>query len=360
MYFLPIIFAYCINCQLIIDSGKIITIVQTRIYNYFEYRLVETRGSYWGKMNKRSISSIVDIRDGNAFEKVVHELLGMKYGSGNYQMVPDRHLGDKGIEGFTLDGFAFQCYAPEGNYDAKMLYEHQRDKMSNDINKFIENAPDLNRLSPTKFSRWFFIIPEFNSRLLINHARNKEKEVISKNLVHVDADFKIIIPDANIFFNREIEERCKLLLPNIIETREITQNDANTWIEAEPEQMNTLVRKLNKINGISPNLQSLAIYIILQYIKHQDIMDTLNSSSPEIHERILHLISTFESKVKFKSMTGIHPEGSAIVEEAEKFNEALSSELSEYVGLANREEISSGVVAGWLINCPLDFTEVEH
>jgi len=56
-------------------------------------------------------------------------LLKRHHGHTNYQEVPAKHGGDLGLEGFSTNGCAYQCYAAQGYRDTNSLYEAQRDKM---------------------------------------------------------------------------------------------------------------------------------------------------------------------------------------------------------------------------------------
>jgi len=50
--------------------------------------------------------------DGDEWQEFIVQLLYLRYGTDLVE-VPDKHKGDRGIEAFTNDGCAFQCYSPE-------------------------------------------------------------------------------------------------------------------------------------------------------------------------------------------------------------------------------------------------------
>jgi hypothetical protein len=84
--------------------------------------------------------------EGIAWQRWANELLVEHYGPTTYIKIPDTQ-GDGGIEGFTCPcGIAYQAYGAEKEKSGKSLYEAQRDKMTRDINKFIDNAPLLTKL----------------------------------------------------------------------------------------------------------------------------------------------------------------------------------------------------------------------
>lgn len=59
--------------------------------------------------------------DGTSWERLCQLAFKLKYGP-SYQRMP-ASPGDYGIEGWTTDGLAFQCYCPERHYTQDELYE---------------------------------------------------------------------------------------------------------------------------------------------------------------------------------------------------------------------------------------------
>jgi hypothetical protein len=94
--------------------------------------------------------------------------------------VPDDDRGDAGLEVFSLSGNAYQCYAPEGEpLTASQRYNKQRDKMTADVGKFIDNATKIQALLPARLciSRWVMLVrpgrlPPENSKSSASAARS--------------------------------------------------------------------------------------------------------------------------------------------------------------------------------------------
>ena len=96
--------------------------------------------------------------DGNAWERHCLNLLRMRYkASGQFEIVPAFHGGDLGIEGFSHDGCAYQCYAPRGPLPIKDRYESQRRKLTEDVVKLETNQSELRAILDGVVIR---IIPE--------------------------------------------------------------------------------------------------------------------------------------------------------------------------------------------------------
>ena len=108
--------------------------------------------------------------------------------------VPDGHGGDFGIEGFSRSGYAYQCYCADGPLGVLALYEKQRDKMTADLRKFVENADDLKKVfGTTKIKRWILVVPKHQSSKLNQHATAKAVEIVNTGLDYLDGDFQVHI-----------------------------------------------------------------------------------------------------------------------------------------------------------------------
>lgn len=100
--------------------------------------------------------------DPNEWQDWVKQLLYAHYGHKHYQPVPDTDGGDYGIEGFSQDGCAYQCYAAEEPVGTEELYEKQRNKINEDLKKFVHNQQPLAKLfGALKIERWVFVVPRY-------------------------------------------------------------------------------------------------------------------------------------------------------------------------------------------------------
>src|SRR5690349_8707017 len=107
------------------------------------------------------------ITDGATWERRVKGWLRLRY-PGEFEELPADHGGDFGIEGFSRDGIAYQCYAPKSRLKAKDLYENQRTKITEDINKFIKNSNNLSKVfKGLKIHSWWLVVPEHKSAKLV-------------------------------------------------------------------------------------------------------------------------------------------------------------------------------------------------
>ena len=142
------------------------------------------------------------------------EILAYMHGLDEFERVPDSYGGDFGIEAFTFAGAVYQCYADQASNTKKARYQKQRNKLTEDIRKFCENAQGIQALlGAQKVRRWHFVVPRLEHKDLLKHARAKTQEVRSRNLPHVANDFEIVILDRQKLapWERQLEKtRLKL------------------------------------------------------------------------------------------------------------------------------------------------------
>lgn len=165
--------------------------------------------------------------NGDAWEDLCVRCYRMKYQEQHYVAIPAVHKGDAGIEGYTKSGIVHQCYCPERSYSDSELYDHQRDKLSADIKKLMENGSRMKSLGIPPIHEWHFNIPEYKDSRILMHATAKQAEVLSERskkpsiYSHIADDFQIII---------KIAEDLAPEISNIIRTT-ITNNRINLAVQ---------------------------------------------------------------------------------------------------------------------------------
>ena len=295
---------------------------------------------------------------GEQWQKWANLLLSTHYGPSDYQQVPDNQAGDGGIEGFTRkDGYVFQCYGCEPT-TAAHRYELQRNKLTTDIRKFIENKDKLHRLfGTTMITRWFLFVPECDSKDLISHANKKATEVVAANLPFVAADFQIGIQtedqygEARQRLLRDYEEAIQ------VSCQAATPEQLGQWSGDNDQLIAKLNDKLRKLPTLRTDQQrdTFRERILRWYIEGQELL-TLLRNYPDVYEKIMeskrHREKCLETEVLLHTGTA-----------NELFDAALSKLLQEYRGgvkqlaKVNAEALAYEAVGDWMLRCPLYFPD---
>lgn len=129
------------------------------------------------------------------WENYFKNIVRLHYLPANYRDVPDKHVGDFGIECYTLSGHVFQCYLPEQVSDVKKLVDSQRNKINKDIKKFTEtNVLELRKLfGEIIISRWILATSANDSAALAQFCAQKSIEVRELGISYVSHDFEILV-----------------------------------------------------------------------------------------------------------------------------------------------------------------------
>ncbi|PZV23334.1 MAG: hypothetical protein DCF12_19210 [Snowella sp.] len=298
---------------------------------------------------------------GEEWEKLIQRLLKRHHGHTNYQEVPAKHGGDLGLEGFSTNGFAYQCYAAQGQRDTKSLYEAQRDKITTDINKFINNGSDLMRLfGDIIICRWCLVVPIYESKQLLEHATKKTQQVLARNLPYVAPDFRIMIVTYQNF-EKEIQELATagvLKIDTTLENIKVEPEIVEQWLSdnSDGELLNKLDFKSRKIKNLvaAQKTEAFKNQIANNYLIGQNLLSELNKKFPDLYSRIKNCKITYETNLALKSLLNTHSPNTHLDNILNEYSNQLSKEIpnlsSSHIQILCYEAISD-----WLMRCPLDF-----
>jgi hypothetical protein len=190
--------------------------------------------------------------DPNDWEQHIQQVLKLRYAQpvGSYQHIPADIKGDCGLEGFAIDGTAYQCYACQNWTDFSVLLDHQKNKMTVDIGKLLKNEAELlTILGDIRIGIWNFVLPFWNDKELLKHARKKQMEVRDKQPKHVKTDFRItIITGEEFLIEKQMLAKQDLYKFDVKELPD-TVATAATWMDANKglELVTNLTRKASVI-----------------------------------------------------------------------------------------------------------------
>lgn len=303
--------------------------------------------------------------NGVSWEEHCQTFLKMKYEIQGYQEMTAHTNGDLGIEGFTRNGIAFQCYCPDEEYDSTKLYGHQRDKVTTDLKKLKKFKSQLLKfLQGVKIKKWIFLTPTITNKALIAHCHEKAVEyrndATMKDLL--DDSFDVLAHDEK-YYGKEIIQAKQILNEKIninvpIPNEEVIIN----WKQCETASIAILDRKIgNLFNHLDDfkKTKNTNIYIDLQvrnYIKGQEILNHMQQTYS----------SAYEKQVRIKSSIGSHLEAEVLLTDLtpkellndtlEKYKSALKGEnFHDIFEFSVYNDLCHEAIASWLIDCPLDF-----
>lgn len=293
---------------------------------------------------------------GEDWQDWANQLLSHHYGPTEYQRVPDNDRGDAGLEGYTVsDGHAYQAYGCEEPLSTKKRYENQRNKMTRDVKKFIDNKDTLTRVfGTTRITRWVLFVPYCDSKEIVAHASTKTAEVLGANLPYVENGFQVMVCHEDDF--REARQALLLVAATVLEVAvdEATPEQVTDWAASNDDLVATVDEKIAKLPSlISPaQRQAFRDTVLKWYLEGRELLDALRNY-PQTYEKIVRAKSHRENYLASAALAAGNP--------AQEFNNALEQllttfrqEVQEVSGLS-AESLAHEAVADWLIRCPLDF-----
>jgi hypothetical protein len=303
------------------------------------------------------MEEILRTYDGNDWESLVQKLLKLRYKLGEYQEIPAKHRGDFGLEGFSRDGCAFQCYAAQEPLSTNDLYEKQRNKIAQDIRKFIDNRDSLEEVfDGTKIKRWLLVVPRFDSAPLVAYTHSKAKEVRQARLPYVADDFHIgVVTDDG--FTPEIQALARLGSVQLdLPLTSPDPQELDDWAKEHSPSITRMEKKLIKIKTISnPEQRSLLrSEMIRHFLVGQNALKRLKLTYPDLYEEVIRLKDAKEEYLAVESLLSAGPPNKTLTDTINNFETSLMEKLPGVASSITRA-FAFEAASDWLLRCPLDF-----
>jgi hypothetical protein len=293
------------------------------------------------------------------WEEHCNALLRLHYGW-DYQAVPDKDRGDLGMEGFSRDGCAYQCYSAEPGLTTTQLYQRQRDKMTVDLGKLaVNDGPICDLLGDVRIRRWIFLVPVFDSRELVRHAASKSKELRAQAPDCLHSDFAVVVATDD-HFATEREQIFKSAPYRLgIPVPDLTVDDIKTWESAQSELLENLKKKVAKIPAPVASSEDgpaeLRKQVVLRYLEGQGIEAHLNATFPDLWLRLTVLKSSRVRTLAADTLVSTAAPRELVTGLLDSLEAELRSTFPHLV--AQHRALAWGIVAAWLVECALDFPE---
>lgn len=306
------------------------------------------------------------LSSGEEWEKLCNSCYRIRYQEQGYQEIPAKYKGDGGIEGFTKNGIVYQCYCPEKTYTDDELYEHMRDKMTEDVSKFISKdyEPVLKRLGIHNVREWHFVVPEYRDKRILEHAEKKRKAVLeykkrnSKQCDYISEDFTITI---------KVIDDFKLELSKIIRNDYDSKIDLTVlrkknvdWTNCDSAKVNNVKRKIKAVmSGIDDDDQDY-IDIVNRYMESYvigiELMEKLRKDQVDLYEQIIGLETTYKRQIEIKTKTNTDSSinQKLFTEILDEFQDILEKEFP-YLSRASIGELKDDMISSWLADCSMQF-----
>ena len=292
--------------------------------------------------------------DGTEWEAFALRLVQVRHGAQNVQTVPDTVRGDAGIEFLTTDGCCYQCYAPAQSADTAKASSAMKSKAARDLAKLKTNAETIEGLLGTrKITRWILLCPFLDDKAVITALRKKISEYSIVDLNFVSDDFDALVQSQTDFETEMTALRSRSLgipIEGEIPTSDQTSvhyRTVGTKIDAKLE------RGFPQLRPEARNKR--ARQYVRAHLLSEDTLEKLKHEFPDLWESYRRTLNTEELRLQVVG-SGSGDTSEQLDSELRRLESQFSTVLPS-LDAATITTLSTGALATWLIQCPLDFEE---
>ena len=281
--------------------------------------------------------------------KVLHE----HHGGGELVEVPDEDRGDAGIEAFSMDGCAYQCYAPQREpLPAGTRFSKQRTKIRTDVQKFIDNKDKLGDMIPDGLliRRWILLVPRITTRQLHVVAKTLTAEVRAAGLPYAAED---IVVGAHTL--RAYGAATQAVVSRQLSKLHLAPVEEVDFSGIEDPQIETIKDKLRRTSAFSVDGRRDVFVdrLLRNFVAGQTHRDFVSDQYSELGDELDEQLRDLEDRLAVQyPLAETDPDKmlSTILAHTE---ETVSAVLNTKD--VHSRVIAEGQVAEWLMRCPLDF-----
>ena len=284
--------------------------------------------------------------EGNEWDEFCQQALSRKYGAA-WQKIPAKNRGDWGLEGFVrAAGIVVQCYADDSVSNTDRTRK-QKGKLTGDVPKLRKYSEPLKRVLDMTLHTYVLLVPAFEDKELLPHAQDKSEMVRGWQLPWIDPSFAITVNDFD--FVKEEWDALRGSLRPVIDL-------AGATAEPPPvELVQTLISKLGVIPRLAVDPKRAGTWrdwLQTEYVEGNGLMLKLDEVSPQYHDRITRIVAGRERNLALRT------DASEPLDDLRELVKSLADAIHRDVAAiddADAQSIAGGVVAEWLMRCPLEY-----
>lgn len=290
---------------------------------------------------------------GEEWQLVAHQLVQLRHGYENVQVVPDHVKGDAGIEFFSLNGVLYQCYAPEETSDVKKAAAAMKAKAARDLPKLVKNRDVIIRLlAALKANRWILLCPFLDDKEVVADIRSRGAEFRKHELPFLTVDFEALVHSQEDFAAEIKQLRMTAGLPLRVE-EPATEDVLSRQVGEIGQRLSQKLQRGFGAIGTETTLKDRRDTHIKAYLFRENAMSELRLNHPALWEKAIQSLDAEEQRLVAIGATTPIP-GQQLAESIQRIETSLSIQLPTLDrSLVTR--IAVGTVSDWLIRCPLDF-----
>jgi len=271
----------------------------------------------------------------------------------SFHVVPDDDRGDGGLEAYSDDGSAYQCYSPEQEpLSTPVRLKKQKGKMHADVGKFIQNIDTISGYLPSglEIAHWVLLVPHINSRLLLTAAKEETDRLRAVAPPYAADD---IIVSAHTLGDYEPAQMAVIRR----QTQKLTLPDFQRLELADipDERIDQMHTKLKTVPRYIDDLkrQEFVSRLLQNHTLSRALRDWILDQKSELGEDLERDLADLEHRLAVQyPLAHAEPTG-MFYQVLTDTEQTVSKVLNAHDG--NCRTMAEGQIAQWLMECPLDF-----
>lgn len=293
---------------------------------------------------------------GDLFQEQFWGLLRRRYRPEELFELPATLGGDYGIEGYSTDGIAYQCYADRDSPTLRNRTDKQKQKLSRDLRKIKTNSLKIEAvLGGVVLEHYFLIVPSYHSADLVAYAVDQSAIVRGWGMRFVAAGFSVHIktlqdyPAELAAALRDDAAMARVPHPSVGE------EDVSLFPAEQPELVTALDAKLLDLqpDGVASGSVTLRDFFVKAFLAKEHVMSALEEW-PQVWDSVERRRQSRQESLELESHLSSEPANSRVLALRADYQADLSTNVG---GLSDTDAqiIALGQVAEWLMRCPLRF-----
>ncbi len=132
-----------------------------------------------------------------------------------------------------------------------------------------------------------------------------------------------------------------------------TADEMSEWQAGSPDLLANATHKLMKRTG-SSGIQEAVANAVRSFLQGNAILDALRSSSPDLHENVVHAVAARYRRLNFAGPQGGPASGAILHTQIDNLIAAIKG-AAPNLSDDNADQIALGSVCEWIMGCSLDF-----
>lgn len=293
---------------------------------------------------------------GDAFEDIFWNLLRRRYPPEALVYIPATLGGDHGIEGFSTDGIAYQCYADRDSLTLRNRTDKQKKKLYEDTVKLKEYKDKLaDVLGDVVLNHYFLCVPEYHAAELVAYAAKRAEAVCGYDLDFIADRFEIRIKTPEDYPTELAAAMRDGAATALVPEPVVEDEHVELFSEEKPELVRVMDEKLAVLAQASPGADVVVLRdrLIRAFLAKEQVMEALREY-PETWEGVERRRALRQEDLELESELSPDSPDRRVMQLVQNYRDDLIAHGGG-VREADARRLAWGQAGEWLMRCPLRF-----